>query len=116
MIHLHLRLFLQTAVKKNSGINIVIGNPPYSNSSVNRNEWILNLIYLYKEGLKERKLNLDEDSIKFMRYGHYICDKADNSILAYISNNSFLTGVTHRKMRYELLRTFDKIYIVNLQW
>ena len=101
-------------VKKNSGINIVIGNPPYSNSSVNRNEWILNLISLYKEGLKERKLNLDEDSIKFMRYGHYICDKADNSILAYISNNSFLTGVTHRKMRYELLRTFDKIYIVNL--
>ena len=53
-------------VKKNTGINIVIGNPPYSNSSVNCNEWILDLISLYKEGLNDKKLNLDEDSIKFM--------------------------------------------------
>ena len=101
-------------VKKNNGINVVIGNPPYSNSSVNRNEWILDLIKLYKEGLNERKLNLDEDSIKFIRFGQYVCDQADNSVLAYISNNSFINGVTHRKMRYELLRTFDEIYIVNL--
>ena len=101
-------------VKKNRGINIVVGNPPYSNSSVNRNEWILELISLYKEGLNERKLNLDEDSIKFMRYGQFICDRADNSILAYISNNSFLNGVTHRKMRFELLRSFNKVYIINL--
>lgn len=102
------------SVKKNIGINIVMGNPPYSNSSMNRNDWILELISLYKEGLKEKKLNLDEDSIKFIRYGQYVCERADKSILAYISNNSFLTGVTHRKMRYELLRSFNKIYIINL--
>ena len=102
------------AAKKNNGINVVIGNPPYSNSSVNRNEWILKLISLYKEGLNERKLNLDEDSIKFIRYGQFICDHAENSILAYISNNSFLNGVTHRKMRFELLRSFNKVYIINL--
>ena len=102
------------AVKKNTGINVVIGNPPYSNSSINRNEWILDLIALYKQGLNEKKLNLDEDSIKFIRYGQFICEQAENSVLAYISNNSFLTGVTHRKMRYELLRTFNKIYIINL--
>ena len=102
------------AVKKNTGINVVIGNPPYSNNSINRNEWILDLIALYKQGLNEKKLNLDEDSIKFIRYGQFICEQAENSVLAYISNNSFLTGVTHRKMRYELLRTFNKIYIINL--
>lgn len=43
------------AVKKNTGINVVIGNPPYSNSSINRNEWILDLIALYKQGLNEKK-------------------------------------------------------------
>ena len=102
------------AVKKNAGINIVIGNPPYSNSSINRNEWILELIKLYKEGLNERKINLDEDSIKFIRFGQYLCDRTPNSILAYISNNSFINGVTHRKMRYELLRSFDEIFILNL--
>lgn len=72
------------------------------------------MIALYKQGLNEKKLNLDEDSIKFIRYGQFICEQAENSVLAYISNNSFLTGVTHRKMRYELLRTFNKIYIINL--
>ena len=74
------------AVKKNTGINVVIGNPPYSNNSINRNEWILDLIALYKQGLNEKKLNLDEDSIKFIRYGQFICEQAENSVLAYISN------------------------------
>ena len=80
------------AVKKNTGINVVIGNPPYSNSSINRNEWILDLITLYKEGLNERKLNLDEDSIKFIRYGQFICEQAENSVLAYICQQQFSDG------------------------
>lgn len=46
------------AVKKNTGINVVIGNPPYSNNSINRNEWILDLIALYKQGLNEKNLIL----------------------------------------------------------
>lgn len=103
------------AVKKNDGINVVIGNPPYSNSSSNRGEWIQDLITLYKDGLNERKLNLDEDSIKFIRYGHFLSEKSDeNYVLSYISNNSFINGVTHRKMRSELMKSFDKIFILNL--
>jgi predicted helicase len=34
--------------------------------------------------------------------------------LAYISNNSFIDGVTHRQMRKNLMETFDKIYILDL--
>ena len=101
-------------VKKNTGINIILGNPPYNNSSSNQNPWILKLLELYKEGLKEKKLNLDEDSIKFIRYGQELVERTSGGILAYISNNTFLNGVTHRKMRLELMRSFDKIYIVNL--
>jgi hypothetical protein len=102
------------AVKKNTGINIVIGNPPYSVSSSNRGEWILQLLSSYKEGLNEKKLNLDDDYIKFIRYGEYVVSNAGQGILAYISNNSFLDGVTHRRMRKELLETFDTIYILDL--
>lgn len=101
-------------VKKNIGINVILGNPPYNNSSANQNPWILKLLELYKEGLNEKKLNLDEDSIKFIRYGQELVERASGGILAYISNNTFINGVTHRKMRMELMRSFDKIYIVNL--
>lgn len=100
--------------KQNIGINVVLGNPPYSVSSSNRSEWIIRLLDDYKKGLNERKLNLDDDYIKFIRLGQNVLEKAGNGILAYISNNSFLDGVTHRQMRKELLRTFDKVYILNL--
>ena len=102
------------AVKENSGINVVIGNPPYSISSSNKGEWILSLLSDYKQGLNERKVNLDDDYIKFIRYGQYVINQAGSGILAYISNNSFLDGTTHRKMRYDLLREFNRIIIINL--
>ena len=101
-------------VKKNNGINVLIGNPPYSVSSTNRGEWILNLLSSYKKDLNEKKLNLDDDYIKFIRYGQNVIDEANAGILAYISNNSFLDGVTHRQMRIELMKSFDAIYVIDL--
>ncbi|KJR45063.1 adenine specific DNA methyltransferase [Desulfosporosinus sp. I2] len=100
--------------KCNIGINVVIGNPPYNVSSSNRNEWIQDLITIYKEGLNERKINLDDDYIKFIRFGQSVVDKTCNGILAYITNNSFIGGVTHRKMRKTLMESFTKIYLINL--
>ena len=100
--------------KKNNGINVIIGNPPYSSSSSNKGEWIQNLISEYKNGLTERKYNLDDDYIKFIRLGEYFLEISENGILAYISNNGFLDGVTYRIMRKHLLNLFDTIYIINL--
>ena len=92
----------------------VIGNPPYSVHSSNKGEWIKELIKDYKKDLNEKKLNLDDDYIKFIRYGQHFIEKNGEGILAYISNNSFIDGVTHRQMRKNLLETFDKIYVLNL--
>lgn len=102
------------AVKKDAGINVVLGNPPYSSSSSNKGAWILNLISDYKQNLNERKINLDDDYIKFIRFGQYIVNRGKNGILAYISNNSFVDGITHRVMRCELMKCFSSIYIINL--
>ena len=102
------------AVKKNTGINIVIGNPPYSVSSNNKGEWITKLIADYKKGLNEKKINLDDDYIKFIRLGQSIVEKSGKGVLAYISNNSFISGITHRQMRKMLMEEFDEIYILNL--
>lgn len=101
-------------VKNQAPVMVVIGNPPYSVSSSNSGEWIQNLIKTYKENLNERKINLDDDYIKFIRYGQHYIEKNGEGILAYISNNSFIDGVTHRQMRKSLMETFDKIYILDL--
>ena len=101
-------------IKRDTPVMCVIGNPPYAVSSTNKSEWIQNLISDYKKDLNERKINLDDDYIKFIRYGQYFIDKNGEGILAYISNNSFIDGITHRQMRKHLLESFDKIYILDL--
>lgn len=102
------------AIKKDTPVMCVIGNPPYSVSSTNKGPWIQNLISDYKKDLNERKINLDDDYIKFIRYGQHFIDKNGEGVLAYISNNSFIDGITHRQMRKHLLESFDKIYILDL--
>jgi predicted helicase len=100
--------------KKNNGINVIIGNPPYNVSSNNKNPWISDLIQEYKRGLSERKLNLDDDYIKFLRLAQTIVEGADKGVVGFITNNSFIDGITHRQIRKSLANTFDKIYIINL--
>ena len=102
------------AIKRETPVMVVIGNPPYAVGSSNKGKWIKNLIADYKKGLNERRENLDDDYVKFIRYGEHLVERNDEGILAYISNNSFLSGVTHRQMRKHLLETFDEIYIVDL--
>jgi len=101
-------------IKRDTPVMVVMGNPPYSVSSSNKSDWIQELIKDYKKDLNERKINLDDDYIKFIRYGQHFIDKNGEGILAYISNNSFIDGVTHRQMRKHLLQSFDKIYILDL--
>lgn len=101
-------------IKRDTPVMCVIGNPPYAVSSTNKGPWIQNLLIDYKKNLNERKVNLDDDYIKFIRYGQHFIDKNGSGILAYISNNSFIDGITHRQMRKSLLSTFDKIYILDL--
>lgn len=101
-------------IKNNKPIMIVIGNPPYSISSSNKGEWITNLIKVYKEDLNEKKINLDDDYIKFIRFAEHFVEKNGTGIVAMITNNSFIDGVTHRQMRKHLLETFDDIYVLDL--
>lgn len=101
-------------IKRDTPVMCVMGNPPYAVSSTNKNPWIQNLIADYKKDLNERKINLDDDYIKFIRFGQHFVDKNGNGILAYISANSFIDGITHRQMRKNLLESFDKIYILDL--
>ena len=102
-------------IKRDVPVMVVMGNPPYSVSSVNRGKWIDALTKDYKEGLGETNIQpLSDDYIKFIRYGQFMVEKNGEGILAYISNNSFIDGLIHRRMRERLLQTFDRIYILDL--
>ncbi len=102
-------------IKNDTPIMVVIGNPPYSVSSCNKNDYIDSLMQEYKKDLNERNIqSLSDDYIKFIRMGESYIEKNGEGVLAYISNNSFLDGLIHRQMRKHLLETFDKIYIIDL--
>ncbi len=103
------------SIKKDAPIMIMLGNPPYSVSSNNKGEWIEGLLSDYKKNLNERNIQpLSDDYIKFIRLGQNYVERNGEGVLAYISNNSFLDGLIHRQMRRELMRCFDKIYVIDL--
>lgn len=96
-------------------IKVIIGNPPYLAASTNPYD-----ISAYKtetDGITdfgEKKHWLNDDYVKFFRFAENIINKDNDGILAYVSNNGYLDNPTFRGMRASLLRTFDKIWIVNL--
>jgi len=104
-----------SAVKRTRPVLVVLGNPPYSNfGRQNRNDFILGLLDDYKRGLKEKKINLDDDFIKFLRWAQWRIAETGQGVIGYITNNVYLDGLTHRRMRESLLETFDEIYVLNL--
>lgn len=101
-------------IKRDVPIMVVLGNPPYSVASQNKGSWIQDLLSDYKKGLNEKKLNLDDDFIKFIRFAQWRIERTGHGILAFISNNTYLDGITHRRMRECLLESFNDIFIYNL--
>ena len=105
-------------IKEDAPVMVVLGNPPYSGISSNKGDWITSLINEYKyidgEHFGERKHWLNDDYVKFIRYGQYFIDRNGEGLLAYINNHGFLDNPTFRGMRWHLLRSFDKIYILDL--
>jgi predicted helicase len=103
-------------VKEETPILVVLANPPYSVSSFNKSEFIETLMEDYKKDVKgERNIQpLSDDYIKFIRFAQWKIEQGGRGIFAYISNNSYLSGLIHRGMRKSLLDCFDEIYILNL--
>lgn len=101
------------AIKRGQRFTVVIGNPPYSNfGQLNRIPFILDLLKDYKRGLDEKKLNLDDDFIKFIRLAHWLIQSSQCGLVGLITNHVFLGGTTHRRLRESLCATFHlKCYV-----
>jgi len=105
-------------IKRDTPVMCVIGNPPYSGISSNNGEWISKLIedYKYVDGVhfNERKHWLNDDYVKFLRYGQHFIQKNGSGVMAFINPHGFLDNPTFRGMRWHLLKTYDKIYTIDL--
>src|SRR5690554_1533725 len=108
-------------VKRDTPVMVVIGNPPYSGESDNKGKWIMDLMEDYKkepggeDKLKERNPKwINDDYVKFIRYGQHYIEKNGSGVLAYINPHGYLDNPTFRGMRWNLLKTFDKIYTIDL--
>jgi len=116
-------------IKRDLPIMVVIGNPPYSGHSANKGPWIDGLLkgqlpdgtkvrsYYEVDGkpLGERNPKwLQDDYVKFIRFGQWRIEQSGGGILAYISNNGYLDNPTFRGMRQSLMETFTAIYILDL--
>lgn len=105
-------------IKRQMPIMCVIGNPPYSGISQNMGSWINGLIedYKYVNGVHfgERKHWLHDDYVKFIRLSESLIEKTGEGILGFITNHGYLDNPTFRGMRWHLMQTFDKIYVLDL--
>ena len=134
--------FLESQKVKNNNILIITGNPPYNYDSINEYDYIytpkdskpkklskiqahyfycgvqenadkgnrIEPIYINEKNPK----GLQDDYVKFIRFAESKIAKQENGIIAIISNNGFIDNPTFRGMRWHLLNTFDKIYILDL--
>jgi len=120
---------LASEVKRNLPIMVVIGNPPYSGQSANRSydmidgkkvpNFIGNLLkdYYQIDGkpLKERNTKwLQNDYVKFIRWGQWRIEQTGAGILALITDHGYLENPTFRGMRENLMKSFDEIYLLDL--
>lgn len=108
-------------IKNETPIMVVIGNPPYSGHSSNNTEYANNLVKKYKfepggkNKLKERNAKwLNDDYVKFIALAENMVTKNGEGILAMITNNGYLDNPTFRGMRWQLAKTFNKIYVLDL--
>ena len=108
-------------IKRDCPVMVVIGNPPYSGESQNKGKWIMSLMEDYKkepggkQPLDERNPKwLNDDYVKFIRLAQHYIEKKGEGIIGFINPHGYLDNPTFRGMRWNLLKTFDKIYAIDL--
>ena len=119
-------------VKRDAKVIVVLGNPPYNRFAGVPLEEEAALLDHYKGVTRTRdgkqigptrlfthwgirKQLLNDLYVRFFRLAEVrIGECANFGVVSYITNSSFLTGRSHPVMRESLLRSFDTIWIDNL--
>jgi len=104
-------------VKQKRPILVVIGNPPYNAFAGTSPESEGGLVEPYKAGLNRppwnvMKFNLDDLYVRFFRVAERrVAEGTGRGVVCFISNFSWLAGLSFVVMRKRLLDAFDAIWI-----
>lgn len=117
---------LANKVKHSEPILVIMGNPPYSGTSENNNDWTEKLLKTALDGaqsyytidddplVEKQSRWLQNDYVKFLRFAQWKIHKAGKGIVGMITNNGYLENPILRGMRQSLMSTFDDIYLIDL--
>ncbi len=106
-------------VKQEKPILVILGNPPYNAFAGVSPEEEGDLVTPYKERLIRdwgiRKFNLDDLYVRFIRLAERrIAEKTQKGIVCYISNHSWISGLSFVELRRHLMGSFDRFWIENM--
>lgn len=106
---------LASDVKLNDRILVVISNPPYHGHAKVMPGQEARLVKRYKDKLrasgKAKKSQLDDPYVKFFSVAEERVLKENRGIVSYITNASYLTGISFIGVRQSFLESFDKMWI-----
>ena len=97
-------------------VKVIIGNPPYNAASTTPYDYSS---YRTKvDGttpLNERNSKvLGDDYVKFIHFAEKLLQNEKQGVLSFIAPHGYFDNPVFRGMRASLLRTFDKIYVLDL--
>ncbi len=108
--------------QKDQDITVIIGNPPYNAGQINENDNNKNRTYATMDKrVRETYAKDSSATLKNSLYDPYVkairwaADRiGDEGILAFVTNNSFIDGMSFDGMRKHLAEEFDALYILDL--
>ena len=111
----------QAQLTKEKPIFVITGNPPYNGRSTNQYDKVKDYYYCEVDdrgnpkSINEKNPKwIQDDYMKFIRFAQDKIDKETQGVIAIITNHGFLDNITFRGMRWSLLNSFDKIYLLDL--
>ena len=109
--------------QKKTSMFVIIGNPPYNAGQVNENDNNKNRKYetldqrvsgtFARDSQATNKNMLADPYVKAIRWAS---DRiGDQGIVAFVTNNSFLDGISFDGMRKHLYQDFNRVYVLDLK-
>lgn len=104
-------------IKNERRFTVVMGNPPYSESSSNSGEWIDALMERYKTTIRTEEAQIkavSNDYVKFLCLADHTVRRAGAGVFGMITGNGYVDGRLFRDLRGEWTRHHATIDVVNL--
>jgi len=105
-----------STIKRDQRFTVVIGNPPYSKLSANREPSAESFVLPFKERVRgEANIQpLSDDYLKFLGFALSTISAAQYGLVGMITNRGYLGGLIHRGVREVLFKRFNAVYAIDL--